>query len=44
MGELKTFPVSYKVQGQRIVIVGGGEEALNKAGIYLQDDCFCRHY
>jgi uroporphyrin-III C-methyltransferase/precorrin-2 dehydrogenase/sirohydrochlorin ferrochelatase len=31
MGELNTFPVSYKVQGQRIVIVGGGEEALNKA-------------
>jgi uroporphyrin-III C-methyltransferase / precorrin-2 dehydrogenase / sirohydrochlorin ferrochelatase len=31
MGELATFPVSYKVEGQRIVIVGGGEEALNKA-------------
>jgi uroporphyrin-III C-methyltransferase/precorrin-2 dehydrogenase/sirohydrochlorin ferrochelatase len=31
MGELNTFPVSYKVQGQRIVIVGGGEEALSKA-------------
>jgi len=31
MGELNTFPVSYKVQGQRIVIVGGGEEALAKA-------------
>ena len=31
MGELNTFPVSYRVQGQRIVIVGGGEEALNKA-------------
>jgi uroporphyrin-III C-methyltransferase / precorrin-2 dehydrogenase / sirohydrochlorin ferrochelatase len=31
MGELTTFPVSYKVEGQRIVIVGGGEEALNKA-------------
>lgn len=31
MGELNTFPVSYKVQGQRIVIIGGGEEALNKA-------------
>jgi uroporphyrin-III C-methyltransferase/precorrin-2 dehydrogenase/sirohydrochlorin ferrochelatase len=31
MGELNTFPVSYKVKGQRIVIVGGGEEALNKA-------------
>lgn len=31
MGDLNTFPVSYKVQGQRIVIIGGGEEALNKA-------------
>ena len=31
MGELNTFPVSYKVEGLRIVIVGGGEEALNKA-------------
>jgi len=31
MGELRTFPVSYKVEGQRIVIVGGGEEALRKA-------------
>jgi uroporphyrin-III C-methyltransferase / precorrin-2 dehydrogenase / sirohydrochlorin ferrochelatase len=31
MGELRTFPVSYKVEGQRIVIVGGGEDALRKA-------------
>ncbi|MDB5505450.1 MAG: cobA [Devosia sp.] len=31
MGELNTFPLSYKVEGQRIVIIGGGEEALNKA-------------
>ncbi|GLQ08960.1 siroheme synthase [Devosia yakushimensis] len=31
MGYLNTFPLSYKVQGLRIVIVGGGEEALNKA-------------
>jgi uroporphyrin-III C-methyltransferase/precorrin-2 dehydrogenase/sirohydrochlorin ferrochelatase len=31
MGQLNTFPLSYKVQGQRIVIIGGGEEALNKA-------------
>lgn len=30
MGQLNTFPLSYKVQGRRIVIVGGGEEALNK--------------
>ena len=30
MGQLNTFPLSYKVQGQRIVIVGGGDEALNK--------------
>lgn len=31
MGYLNTFPLSYKVQGLRIVIIGGGEEALNKA-------------
>ena len=31
MGALETFPLSYKVKGQRIVIVGGGDEALNKA-------------
>jgi uroporphyrin-III C-methyltransferase/precorrin-2 dehydrogenase/sirohydrochlorin ferrochelatase len=31
MGELKTFPLSLKVAGRRIVIVGGGDEALNKA-------------
>jgi uroporphyrin-III C-methyltransferase/precorrin-2 dehydrogenase/sirohydrochlorin ferrochelatase len=31
MGDLNTFPVSIKVRGLRIVIVGGGEEALNKA-------------
>ena len=31
MGELNTFPVSMKVQGRRIVIVGGGDEAVNKA-------------
>src|SRR5882724_5184181 len=36
MGELNTFPVSYKVQGQRIVIVGGGEEALIKARLALK--------
>lgn len=31
MGALNTFPLSFKVEGRRIVIVGGGEEALNKA-------------
>lgn len=31
MGQLNTFPLSYKVQGQRIVILGGNDEALNKA-------------
>jgi len=31
MGLLNTFPLSFKVRGQRIVIIGGGEEALNKA-------------
>lgn len=36
MGELSTFPVSYKVSGKRIVIVGDGEEALNKARLALK--------
>src|SRR5689334_18393160 len=36
MGELNTFPVSYKVGGRRIVIVGDGEEALNKARLALK--------
>ena len=36
MGELTTFPVSYKVEGKRIVIVGGGEEALNKARLAVK--------
>src|SRR5690606_31902881 len=31
MGQLGTFPLSYKVAGRRVVIVGGGAEALNKA-------------
>ncbi|HTN60362.1 MAG TPA: siroheme synthase CysG [Devosia sp.] len=31
MSALNTFPLSYKVQGRRIVIIGGGDEALNKA-------------
>ena len=36
MGELNTFPVSYKVEGRRIVIVGGGEEALNKTRLAIK--------
>ena len=36
MGELNTFPLSYKVQGKRIVIVGGGDEALNKARLAVK--------
>jgi len=36
MGALNTFPLSYKVEGQRIVIVGGGEEALNKARLAIK--------
>lgn len=36
MGELNTFPVSYKVKGRRIVIIGGGEEALNKARLAVK--------
>jgi uroporphyrin-III C-methyltransferase / precorrin-2 dehydrogenase / sirohydrochlorin ferrochelatase len=30
MGLLNTFPLSFKVKGKRIIIVGGGDEALNK--------------
>jgi len=36
MGDLNTFPLSYKVEGKRIVVVGGGEEALNKARLALK--------
>lgn len=36
MGELNTFPVSYKVKGRRIVIIGGGEEALNKVRLAVK--------
>jgi uroporphyrin-III C-methyltransferase/precorrin-2 dehydrogenase/sirohydrochlorin ferrochelatase len=36
MGDLNTFPLSYKVKGTRIVIVGGGEEALNKARLAVK--------
>jgi uroporphyrin-III C-methyltransferase/precorrin-2 dehydrogenase/sirohydrochlorin ferrochelatase len=36
MGALKTFPLSYKVAGRRIVIVGGGIEALNKARLAVK--------
>lgn len=30
MASLNTFPLSYKVKGKRIIIVGGDDEALNK--------------
>lgn len=30
MGSLNTFPLSYKVRGKRIIIVGGTGEAINK--------------
>lgn len=36
MGALNTFPVSVKVTGKRIVIVGGGVEALNKARLAVK--------
>ena len=36
MGALTTFPVSVKVEGKRIVIVGGGLEALNKARLAIK--------
>ncbi|MBF0679283.1 MAG: uroporphyrinogen-III C-methyltransferase [Devosia sp.] len=31
MSSLNTFPLSFKVKGKRIIIVGGDDEALNKA-------------
>lgn len=47
MGQLNTFPLSYKVQGQRIVIIGGGEEALNKVRLVTKTTAsvviICRH-
>ena len=36
MGRLNTFPVSFKVEGRRIVIVGGGDEALAKARLAVK--------
>lgn len=36
MGALSTFPVSVKVEGKRIVVVGGGLEALNKARLAIK--------
>jgi uroporphyrin-III C-methyltransferase/precorrin-2 dehydrogenase/sirohydrochlorin ferrochelatase len=36
MGDLNTFPLSYRVRGKRIVIVGGGDEALNKARLAIK--------
>jgi uroporphyrin-III C-methyltransferase/precorrin-2 dehydrogenase/sirohydrochlorin ferrochelatase len=36
MGALNTFPVSMKVEGKRIVVVGGGLEALNKARLAIK--------
>lgn len=36
MGALNTFPLSYKVKGKRIVIVGGDAEALAKARLAVK--------
>jgi uroporphyrin-III C-methyltransferase/precorrin-2 dehydrogenase/sirohydrochlorin ferrochelatase len=36
MSALNIFPVSYKVRDQRIIIVGGGDEALNKARLAVK--------
>lgn len=38
MGALKTFPVSMKVGGRRIVIVGGADEAMNKARLAVKTE------
>lgn len=36
MSALNTFPVSLKVKGQRIVIIGGGADAMNKARLAVK--------
>lgn len=36
MARLKTFPISLKVAGKRIVIIGGGIEALNKTRLAIK--------
>lgn len=38
MGALKTFPVSMRVAGRRIVIVGGADEAMNKARLAVKTE------
>ena len=36
MGLLNTFPLSFKVKGKRIIIVGGTDEALNKVRLIVK--------
>ncbi|MEX2277912.1 MAG: siroheme synthase CysG [Cucumibacter sp.] len=38
MPRLATFPVSYKVRGRKIIIIGGGLEALAKARLAVKTD------
>lgn len=44
MGTLNTFPLSFKVKGKRIIIVGGGDEALNKARLLSKTTGFVEIY
>ena len=44
MGALNTFPLSFKVKGKRIIIVGGGDEALNKARLVSKTTGFVEIY
>jgi uroporphyrin-III C-methyltransferase/precorrin-2 dehydrogenase/sirohydrochlorin ferrochelatase len=38
MTRLKTFPLSFKVQGKRVLVVGGGVEALNKVRLLAKTE------
>jgi uroporphyrin-III C-methyltransferase/precorrin-2 dehydrogenase/sirohydrochlorin ferrochelatase len=44
MGSLNTFPLSYKVKGKRIIIVGGTDEALNKVRLVAKTTGFIEIY
>ncbi len=44
MGHLNTFPLSYKVKGRRIIVVGGGDEALNKVRLVAKTTALIEIY